>query len=216
MTNEMAIHDTKESTSTVQQRYNRIAPVYDECEWLMEYRVRNWRRDLWEGISGKRVLEIGVGTGKNISFYPKGAKITAVDFSQRMLERARTKARRLRARVDFRIADVQHLPYPDGSFDVAVATFVFCSVPDPVQGLREVRRVLKPGGQILLLEHVLSRRFLLRPLMKFMDPIATHIWGAHMDRETVTNVRRAGFAEVREAPLLLDVVKHIEAKAPAE
>ena len=216
MMNEMDVYDTKESTNTVQQRYNRIAPVYDQCEWLMEYRVRNWRRDLWERIDGRHILEVGVGTGKNIRFYPRGRDITAIDFSEKMLDQARSKARRLRAKVDFRVADVQHLPYPEGSFDVAVASFVFCSVPDPVQGLREVRRVLKPGGQILLLEHVVSKRSLLWPLMKLLDPIPAHIWGAHIDRETVKNVRMAGFADVREVGLLLDVVKRIEAKAPAE
>ena len=214
--NQTAVCHSKEGTDIVQQRYDRIAPVYDLCERPMEYRVQKWRGDLWEQVSGKRILEIGAGTGKNVNFYPCGATVTAIDLSQKMLDQARNKAHNRGAEVEFRLADVQCLPYPDNSFDVAVATFVFCSVPDPVQGLREVRRVLKPGGRLFLLEHVLSRKFLLRPLMKILDPVPAHVWGAHIDRETTEYVRKAGFIDICQVDLLLDIVKRIDAKAPAE
>jgi hypothetical protein len=83
-----------------------------------------------------------------------------------------------------------------------------------VLGLGEARRVLAPGGRLLLLEHVLSRRPLLRSLMRFLDPIPFHVWGAHIDRDTVGNVRQAGFVDVVDTDLSLDVVKRIEAVAP--
>jgi SAM-dependent methyltransferase len=131
-----------------------------------------------------------------------------------MLERARRRAARLGSSARLDVADVQALPFPDASFDTAVATFVFCSVPDPVLGLRELRRVLKPGGRLLLLEHVLSERPWLRGLMRRLDPLPYHLWGAHLNRETVQNVRTAGFADVRATDLSFDIVKRIEARAP--
>ena len=89
------------------------------------------------------------------------------------------------------------------------------TLENPVLGLAEARRVLKPSGHLLLLEHVLSRKAGLRQLMRWLDPIPYHISGAHIDRDTVDNVRRAGFVDVIDRNLSLDVVKRIEARAPA-
>ena len=105
---------------------------------------------MWSRLQGQRVLELGVGTGKNIPFYPAGAEVTATDISERMLERAARRAEKLRVSVHFEIADAQQLSYASGSFDCVVATFLFCSVPDPGLGLAEARRVLKPGGVFVL------------------------------------------------------------------
>jgi len=109
------------------------------------------------------------------------------------------------------LADVQALPFPDASFDAAVATFVVCSVSDPVLVLREVRRLLKPGGRLLLLEHVVSQWPVLRSLMQWLDPLPHHLWGAQLNRETVET---AGFAVISAETLSLDVVKHIAVRAP--
>jgi phosphatidylethanolamine/phosphatidyl-N-methylethanolamine N-methyltransferase len=188
-------------TRLTRQRYDRVAPVYDALEWMMELRVRGWRRDLWSRVGSGRMLELGVGTGKNIRFYPPGREVVAVDISAKMMERARRKASCSSVRIHFQAGDVQRLPFSDATFDVVV-------------GLAEARRVLKPGGRLLLLEHVLSRRPMLRQVMRRLDTIPRHIWGAHIDRDTVDNVRRAGFVDVRDTDLLLDVVKRIEATAP--
>lgn len=94
-----------------------------------------------------------------------------------------------------------------------VATFLFSSVPDPVLGLTEAKRVLKPEGHLLLVEHVASQRPVLRRLTRWLDPIPLHIWGAHIDRDTVDNVRRVGFVDVVDTNLSLNVVKRIEARA---
>lgn len=120
----------------------------------MELLARRWRRQLWCSVPAGRVLEIGVGTGKNVPSSPAGADVVAIDFSQRMLERAGRRARRLGAGVELSLMDAQALAFRDAAFDAAVATFVFCSVPDPVLGLAQARRGLKPGGRLYLLGHV--------------------------------------------------------------
>ena len=92
------------------------------------------------------------------------------------------------------LADAQRLPFRDGAFDAAVATFVFCSVPDPVLGLREVRRVLRQEGSVHLMEHVRSRNAIVGKLMDWMNPLWVRVCGANINRDTVGNVEKAGFA----------------------
>ncbi len=198
-------------TALTRRRYDRIAPVYDALEWAVEPRFARWRRALWERVPPGRVLEVGVGTGKNLRYYPAGAEVTAIDISPGMLAQARRRAARLGSSAALHLGDVQHLDFPDGSFDAVVASFTFCSVPDPVRGLAEIRRVLRPGGRLLLLEHVLSMGVMLRPLMRLMSPLPFYIWGARIDRETVINVHRAGFESVEVQNLLLDIVVMIDA-----
>jgi ubiquinone/menaquinone biosynthesis C-methylase UbiE len=204
------------ATATTRARYDRNARFYDLMERGNERRFAPWRAALWGRVAGPRVLEVGVGTGRNLPLYPPGMAITAIDLSPRMLARARERARQLGIRADLREADVQALPFPDASFDTAIATCVFCSVPDPVLGLRELRRVLVPGGQLLLLEHVLSGRPRLRPLMRALNPLVVRTMGANIDRETVENIRRAEFADFRAEDKLLDIVKIISARSPED
>lgn len=201
------------ATARARARYDRLAPRYDRIEGLMEARAAiRWRELLWQRVRGPRVLEIGVGTGKNIRCYPAGAEVTAIDFSPRMLERAEQVAVPDGVSLTLRLADAQALPFPDASFDAVAATFVFCSVPDPVLGLREARRVLAPGGQLLLLEHMLSAHRMLRPAMRLLNPLVVRVMGANIDRETLASVRLAGFTIARVDDLMLDVVKLVEAR----
>jgi ubiquinone/menaquinone biosynthesis C-methylase UbiE len=182
----------QDQTESTRRRYDRIAPVYDAMERLSERRNRPWRRQLWSLVRGPAVLEVGVGTGKNIPFYPAGLKLTAIDLAPRMLDHAHRRAASLDVDVDLRLGDAQTLDFPDGEFDDVVTTFVFCSVPDPVLGLTEVRRVLKPGGQLLMLEHVRAANSLLGLLMDAANPLAVRMTGANINRRTVENVGRAG------------------------
>jgi ubiquinone/menaquinone biosynthesis C-methylase UbiE len=202
------------ATALTRSRYDRNARLYDLMNRGSEHVMAPGRAALWQHVRGPRVLEVGVGTGKSMPYYPAGLTITAIDFSPRMLEQARMHAAQHHIVVELHEADVQALPFPDASFETAIATCVFCSVPDPVLGLRELRRVLIPGGQLLLLEHVLSHRPLLGPVMDLLSPLAVRMMGANINRETVENVHRAGFTDLQVKDLWLDIVKRIEARAP--
>ncbi len=197
---EMPPIDTQ-ATNLTRQRYERLSAYYDRLEGLTERRYRPWRLKLWGQVLGPRVLEVGVGTGKNMPFWPIGLAtrtlrvgqgVTAIDLTPGMLALARRRADQLGLQPDLRLGDVQTLDFPDGSFDSAVATCVFCSVPDPVRGLREVARVVRPGGQILLLEHGRPENPFLGGLTDLLSPIVVRLVGANLNRRTVDNVHQAG------------------------
>ena len=202
--NDAPSHD--KATLAARRRYDRNAPLYDMMEHLMETGAfERWRLRLWELVKEQDVLEVGVGTGKNMPCYPARAQVTAIDLSPRMLERARRRAEQLGCGAVLREMDVQKLEFPDGSFDAAVSTFVFCSVPDPVAGLKEIRRVLRPEGRLYMLEHVLSHKPALRQLMELVNPVVVRVGGANINRDTRGNLERAGFSVVRAEALWLDI-----------
>ncbi len=180
-------------TARTQRRYDRQAGLYDlmEIPWEL-MATRRLRRRLWADVQGEAILEVGVGTGKNLPYHPQGARVVALDISPRMLRRAASRARRLGRDVDLLLADAQRLPFRDGAFGAATATFVFCSVPDPIAGLREVRRVVRDGGRVHLLEHVRARNPLAGRIMDLLNPIWVRLTGANINRDTVANVVTAG------------------------
>ncbi|HBG74720.1 MAG: hypothetical protein A2X25_11855 [Chloroflexi bacterium GWB2_49_20] len=182
------------ANAITRRRYQHLAPFYDSMEALTERRFSDWRRRLWSLVKGNYVLEVGIGTGKNMPFYPTGVFITGIDLTPGMLDHARTRLRRtdLQDWVTLQLGDAQALNFPDASFDMAVATFVFCSVPDPVLGLREMKRVVKPGGCILLLEHMRSPNPFLGFLMDMLNPLVVRMMGANINRRTVENIQKAG------------------------
>jgi phosphatidylethanolamine/phosphatidyl-N-methylethanolamine N-methyltransferase len=201
-------------TAATKARYNRIAPVYDLMEWFTERSAfQEWRRELWSRLPDGRILEVGVGTGKNMPFYPPGAQVAAIDLSEGMLSRAQRRAEKLDLAVDLRHMDVQRLAFPRNTFDAAVATFVFCSVPIPVKGLQEIARAVKPGGDVWLLEHVRINKPVVGPLMDFVNPLVVRMMGANINRQTVQNVKRAGLTILRVEHLQGELVKLIHAQA---
>lgn len=164
--------------------------------------MRPWRSQVWAEVAGCNVLEVGVGTGFNAPYYSPARRVTAVDVSMGMLRRTRAKlAARGEAIPALAQMDVQHLGFADGVFDCAVATLVFCGVPDPVQGLRELARVVRPGGRIVLLEHMRARARCIARAMDALNPLAWAIIGEDINRDTVANVRAAGLRVLRDESL---------------
>jgi ubiquinone/menaquinone biosynthesis C-methylase UbiE len=204
-------------TATIRRRYDRLAPFFDVLESAMErMSFARWRARQWSVLPEvQSLLEVGVGTGKNFPFYPSGPGITAIDFSPTMLQRAERQAARRGLKADLRLMDVQQLEFEPQSFDAVIGSFVFCSVPDPALGLSEIRRVLKPGGKLVLLEHVLSNQPLVAGIMQCLSPLVVRLLGANLDRRTVDTVIAAGFEIERVTDLSGDIVKLIEATRTA-
>lgn len=196
-------------TNKIQKRYNRIAGVYDFMDQPMEMGFSKWRKKMLAEATGK-TLEVGIGTGKNLPFYSKDVELTGIDFSEKMIEKARNKTNRP-AKTQLLEMDAEKILFDDSTFDTVVTSCVFCSVPDPVQGLKEIMRVCKNGGKILMLEHVRSHKKGVGKLMDVFNFIPLNIYGANINRETVDNLLKAGFEpkNIRIENQWLDIVKLI-------
>jgi ubiquinone/menaquinone biosynthesis C-methylase UbiE len=204
-------------TTKTRSRYDRIAGMYDLSELPMERLFfSSWRERLWAGVKGPEVLEVGVGTGKNMLYYPDDVRVTAIDLSERMLSRARRRAKMLGLDVDLRQMDTQELTFPSDTLATVVATFVFCSVPDPVIGLSELGRVCKPEGEIRLLEHMRAGNEAIGRLMDIANPLVVRTMGPNINRRTLENVEKAGLAIQRVQDLSVQgIFKLIVAKPVA-
>ncbi len=191
--------------TSILERYQRIAPLYDLLDLPFEYgRYRRIRPRLFNGLSG-RILDAGVGTGRNAPFYPRGTNIVGIDLSPAMLVRAGRRRSQSVAPIELRQMDVTSLEFPPASFDAAVATFLFCALPDDQQvpALRELRRVVRPGGAIRLLEYVRPRSPLRRLSAAMWEPWVAWAYGAEFDRNTAAHVPEADL-ELLDAHFVVD------------
>lgn len=196
-----------------QAKWDRASRTYDWMTWADELRFGDAKRHLFAKMRG-RCLMVAAGTGHDFQFFPPTLTITALDISPGMVARARIRAAAYDGHLDVRVMDVQELEYADATFDTVATACTFCSVPDPIRGLRELYRCLKPGGQLLMFEHLRSRIGPVAMLQDIMTPI-TRRMGPEMNRTTVDNVLRAGFELCRERNVYLDIVKAIEARRPS-
>jgi ubiquinone/menaquinone biosynthesis C-methylase UbiE len=198
------------TTDTVtQKKWDEASRSFDVFSFADDRRLGPDKRRLFQKIRG-RTIHVAAGTGNDFKFFPPGMDIVSVDISPEMLKRAKLKASAYKGAIELREADVCHLDYADNTFDTAATVCTFCSVPKPITGLRELYRVLKPGGQILMFEHVRSAIGPLGIMMDLMTPLTRRL-GPEMNRDTVGNVQKAGFRLRRVENVYLDVVKIIEA-----
>jgi len=198
------------STSAAREKWDDAARGFD----FMNSRgpEKRWgplKREFFSPMQGK-VFFLAVGTGLDIQFFPAHQDVVGIDFSPRMLEKAKPRAASYDGQIELCEMDAQHLDFADDTFDQAYTSCTFCSVPDPVQGLRELRRVLKPGGTLRMFEHTGSRWFPFNVMLQMMNPIARK-FGPDITRDTPANVREAGFQDLRVRNVYLDIVRMIEA-----
>lgn len=208
-----------ESAATLKQeirrKYERFARWYDIIEGLPEaLGVRKLRQRLLERAVGN-LLEVAVGTGRNLCYYPRTCRITGVDFSPAMLKVARREAARLGLNVPLLVMDAEALGFPDQSFDTVVSSLAVCTFADPVAALREMARVCRPDGRILLLEHGRSdREWLGRWQDRRADRHAKTL-GCRWNREPLDLTRQAGVRLVAARRVFFGIFHVLEAKPSA-
>jgi ubiquinone/menaquinone biosynthesis C-methylase UbiE len=162
-----------------------------------------------------QALEVAVGTGLNLPFYPAGVQLTGIDFSPAMLGIARRRAGHLGRAVDLRQADALALPFPDASFDTVVCTFSLCAIPDEPRAICEMTRVLRPGGLLLLADHIAGAAWPVRAIQRGLEVVTVPLQGEHFLRRPLGQVQAEGLDIERRDRFKLGLVERLAARKPA-
>jgi ubiquinone/menaquinone biosynthesis C-methylase UbiE len=206
---------TRGENERIRRLYEKQAPRYDRSmgffERLLFKDARKWVCSRAEG----EVLEIAIGTGLNLPHYPDGVRLTGIELSLAMLERARQRARELRRDVELRLGDATALEFPNESFDTVVCTFSLCTIPDDAAAVAEARRALRPGGRFLLAEHVRSPQPIIHRGQRLLDPLAIRFQGDHLAREPLDHLRAQGFEIEQVERYSLGITERAVARRPA-
>lgn len=207
---------TVDGDATERQRrvWDKRASTYDRDMGLMEKLLFGDGR-LW--ICSRAVgdvLEVAVGTGRNLPFYPDRIHLTAIELSANMLTIARRRARALGREVDFQQGDAQTLPFTDAAFDTVVCTLALSSIPDDRKAIAEMKRVLRPGGRLLLLDHVPSSSRLLRDIQWLLEQVTLRLEGVHMLRRPLEHVLALGFKIEQAERVRAGIVERVSARKP--
>jgi ubiquinone/menaquinone biosynthesis C-methylase UbiE len=183
--------------------YDKQANSYDSWNSMME-RIFSKGRKIFSTLKGE-ILEVGVGTGLNLPYYGPNSQVTVFDWSPKMIFHAklRTRSSNLKNIKNFVTGDIQELSkhFSEASFDYITSTCVFCSVPDPVKGLKELAKVLKPSGRLVQIEHGISYFKPVNLILGLFDNIMTKWRGFHLTRNIIINLEKSGFKVLYEIPL---------------
>ncbi len=197
-----------------QKKWDKAAASFDlmagygpEKRWLPS------KRKLFGNMGGGKILFLAAGTGLDFPAFPSGKNIIGIDISEKMLEIAKFRANSYDGKLDLRHADVHDLPFEDDEFDQVFTSCTFCSVPRPIDGLKALKRVLKPGGGLFMFEHTGSRYYPFKIMMDLMTLVSRKL-GPDMNRKTVENVLKAGYLLEDVEHVYMDVVKMIKATNP--
>ena len=179
-------------TDRVRGIYERMAPRYDAMIAIAERMLFADGRRWACGQATGEVLEVAIGTGRNLCWYPADVSLVGIDISPHMLDGARERAKTLSRPVELRVADAQQLPFGAATFDTVVATLTLCSIPDDRAAVGEMARVLRPGGRLILVDHVASPKPAVRRVQRLLDPLMVRFEGDHLLREPHVAVQEAG------------------------
>jgi ubiquinone/menaquinone biosynthesis C-methylase UbiE len=207
---------TRETPTAQQKRvWDKSAPSYDKQMAFFE-RIQFGGGREWLGVRARgRILEVGIGTGRNLPYYAADAIITGIELSPAMLAIARQRAGDLGRDVEFREGDAEHLPSDDVSFDTVVCALSLCTIPDPDAAIAEMKRVLVPGGRLLLLDHIGSTWPPVYAAQWVLEQITIRVAGEHFTRRQLPLVEAAGFQIVETERLKAGTVERIHAVKPA-
>src|SRR5215216_5535106 len=210
--------DMRKSVSEETERLKRVwekeAPTYDRRMGFFERVLFGDGREWVCSQASGKVLEVAVGTGRNFPFYPEGVRLIGIDLSPAMLEIARKRAEELGVDADLREANAQQLPFPDASFDTVVCTLSLCNIPDDRRALAEMKRVLRPGGRLLLLDHVRGSTWIVRAVQWLLERLTLRLEGDHLLRRPIEHVRALGLRVERDERSKLGVVERVAARKP--
>ncbi len=202
------------SRQALRRHYDERAPKYDRRISVMERLLfgggRRWVCSQAEGD----VLEIAVGTGRNLRHYPAAVRLTGIELSARMLDIARREAAALGRQADLRTGDAEALEFSDERFDTVVCTLSLCTIPDDGAAVTEVMRVLRPNGRFLLLEHVRSPLPTVRAGQRALEPLFLRFEHDHLMREPLDHLRATGFNVERIERSKLGIVEKVAARKP--
>lgn len=205
----------KQSNERLRRSWAKQAPRYDKSMGFVERRLfgsdhRGWACSRATG----NTLEVAVGTGLNLAFYPDAVTITGIDLSREMLAIAQARADQLRRRVDLREGDAHELPFDDAAFDSVVCTYSLCQIPDPHKAVGEMKRVLRPGGKLILVDHVRSPVKPILWLQRAIEFFTARAEGEYMTRRPLENVKANGFELAERSRHRAGVVERLVAVRP--
>ena len=194
------------------QSYDKVAHSFD---FLRAGDMRRWeshQKTLFQNLTGK-VLYVGTGTGLETVNFPAGLNVTAIDLSRQMLEKSRERVANYSGKMHLCQMDAEITGFRDDTFDTVLTVCVLCSVRHPVPCLKELKRVLKPEGKLVLFEHVLSKNPFYAIALKTMSNLTERLEGTFLDRDTLSNAEKAGFKILSHKNVYLDIVKAVTARS---